>query len=94
MAPTMEELGITVDYHKSGNCTVHGPVHKLRLNIEGAKLATHYGIQYGEEFQMGDQITRFWGCVAPGLVILLFGKNTLLNVDSRRDDWFLDTIYE
>jgi len=94
MAPTMEELGITVEHHKSGNCTVHGPARKLRLNIEGAKMATHNGIQNGEEFQMGDLITSFWGCISPGLVILLFGNHTLINVDPKRDNYFLDTIYE
>lgn len=57
----MEELGITIEYHKSGNCSVDGPVRKLRLNIEGARMASHYGIPYGEEFQMGVLITSFWG---------------------------------
>lgn len=89
MCPTLDELGVTVEYHQSGYCTVRGPVNKLRLNIEGARMATHYGIPTGEEFQMGDRITSVWGCVGIGLVTLLLGKNTLLNVDTKRDNLFL-----
>ena len=56
MCPTAEDNGIRVTMDKSGDCKVVGPLQHLRLNIEGARMATYYGAPHGEEFQLGDRV--------------------------------------
>ncbi len=90
MCPTLDELGIIFTYFPSGNCRVEGPIQHVRLNIKGAEMATLYGRMQGEEFFLGQRITSVWGYLVPGLVTLVVGDNTYLNVDTTRDNWFLD----
>lgn len=89
MCPTASERGVGV-YQKwwGDKRSVKGPWQRLSLNPDGylALIAAKAPEDVGRA--IGNGPTSVWGVNNDGKIVFVFGVNTLLTVDPKKDDWF------